>query len=306
VVEAAAAPHNLYFGSNRLYQSTTKGNSWTVVSPALGGTSPFYPDVGTTNAITAIAVAPNNANRIYIGYYDGEMFVTNGACASAGCWTAIGGAANGLPSAPITRIAVDPGNSDTAYATFSGFGSGAHVFKTTTGGSSWAGLTTGLPSIPANTITVENSKTLWVGTDDGVYQSTDSGGTWSRYGSGLPHVPVYEIALDVNRGRLYAGTHGRGVFILTQPFLSNFEGWVNNDIWDIPVYGTGFVSSLTTPAGSPCTMQLIQQNGAVCAASTIDAMGGAITFNGSGDLVTSKGTSYSGKSVAWVVSTGAV
>ena len=299
VVEAAAAPHNLYFGTNRLYQSTTKGTSWAPVSPVLGGTSPSYPDIGTTNVITAIAVAPSNGNRIYIGYYDGQMFVTDGACTAAGCWTAIGGAAKGIPSAPITRIGVDPGNADVAYATVSGFSGGAHVFKTTNKGSVWTGLSNGLPSIPTNTITVENSTTLWVGTDDGVYQSTDSGGTWNRHGTGLPRVPVYEIALDAPRGRLYAGTHGRGTFILTTPFLTNFEGWVNNDIWDIPVYGTGFVGTIANPPGSACTMSLIQLNGAVCASSTTDAMGGTITFDMSGSLVTSKGTFYNGRPVAF-------
>jgi len=89
------------------------------------------------------------------------------------------------------------------------------------------------------------------------------------------------------------------VFILTRPFLSNFEGWVNNDIWDIPVYGTGFVGSITNPPGSPCTMQIIQQNGAVCASATTDVMGGTITFDSSGQLVTSKNGFYNGKPVAW-------
>ncbi len=299
LIEATAPPHNMYFGSNRLYQSTNKGGSWTPVSPTLGGTSPVYPDIGMSNVITAIAVAPNNANRIYIGYYDGQMFSTNGACNSAGCWTAIGGTAKGLPSAPVTRIGVDPGNADIAYATFSGFSSGAHLFKTTSAGGSWAGLSNGLPSIPTDTITVENSTTLWVGTDNGVYQSVDSGNSFTRYGTGLPNVPVYEISLDATRARLYAATHGRGTYILTQPFLTNFEGWVNNDIWDIPVYGNGYVASLATPAGTPCTMQLIQQNGAVCAASTTDAMGGTISFDNSGTLVTSKGTFYNGKPVAF-------
>jgi len=112
-------------------------------------------------------------------------------------------------------------------------------------------------------------------------------------------VPVYEITIDSTRGRLYAGTHGRGTFILTQPFLSNFEGWVNNDIWDIPVYGTGFVGSVSNPPGSACTMQLIQRDGTVCASSTTDAMGGTISFDSSGNLVTSKNGFYNGKSVAF-------
>lgn len=299
MVQASAPPHSMYFGTTLLYQSINKGGSWTPVSPVLGATTSIYPDTGTTNVITAIAVAPNNANRIYVGYYDGEIFVTNGACTSNSCWTAIGGPGKGLPKAPVTRIGVDPSSADTAYATFSGFNSGAHLFKTTSAGGSWTPLSTGLPAIPTNTVTVENSSTLWVGADDGVYLSTNGGTSFNRYGSGLPNVPVYDIALDVARGHLYAGTHGRGTFILTKPFLSNFEGWVNNDIWDIPVYGNGFVSSLTFPAGSACTMQLIQQNGAVCAASTKDAMGGTISFDNSGSLVTSKPTFYNNSQVAW-------
>ena len=299
MVQAAAGSHPLYFGTDLLYQTTTQGNLWTPVSPVLGSTSTTYPDIGETNVITAIAVAPSNGNRIYIGYYDGEIFFTNSACPSASCWTAIGGSQKKLPSAPVTRIGVDPNSPDTAYATFSGFGGGPHLFKTTNAGTSWSGVGQGLPGIPANTVTVENSTTLWVGTDDGVYLSTNGGSTFAKYGVGLPNVPVYEIAADTTRGRLYAGTHSRGAFILTQPFLSNFEGWVNNDIWDIPVYGSGFVSSLGTPAGSACTMQLIQQNGAVCAASTTDAMGGTISFDSTGSLVTSKPTFYNNKQVAW-------
>ena len=121
LVEDGTLPHAVYFGTNRLYRSADKGNNWTAVSPVLGGTSPVYPDIGTSNVITAIATAPSNSNRIYVGYYDGQMFVTNGACATTACWTAIGGAAKGLPHGPVTRIGVDPNNANVAYATFSVF-----------------------------------------------------------------------------------------------------------------------------------------------------------------------------------------
>ena len=298
LIEDPSPPHPVYFGSNRLYKSANKGDLWSPISPVLAGTT-FYPDINTTNVITAIAVAPGNSNRIYIGYYDGQLFVTTSACPTPACWSAIGGAAKGLPKSAATRIAVDPTNADVAYATFSGFGAGSHVFKTMNAGGSWTAVSTGLPAIPANTITIETSSILWAGMDDGVYRSQDGGGSWIRYGVGLPHVPVYEIALDPTRGRLFAGTHGRGSFVLTRPFITNYEGWVNNDIWDIPVYGGGFVGGLANPPGSACTMQLIQQNGNVCAASTKDVMGGTISFDSSGQLVTSKNSFWNGKSVAW-------
>jgi len=291
--------HPLYVGTNRLYKSIDDGSTWTPVSPVLGGAGTTFPDIQRTNVITAIAPAPTNGNRIYIGYYDGKIFRTDNPCSTNACWTSIGGAAKGLPTTVVTRIAVDPGNADIAYATFSGFSNGAHVFKTTDKGNTWKTASAGLPAIPMDTISMETSSILWLGADDGVYRSTDAGGSWARFGSGLPHVPVYEIAIDRDRGRLFAGTHGRGVWILTRPFLSNFEGWVNNDIWDIPVYGTGFVGSLANPVGSPCTMQIIQQNGAVCSSSTKDVMGGTITFDNSGQLVTSKNTFWNNKPVAW-------
>ena len=77
------------------------------------------------------------------------------------------------------------------------------------------------------------------------------------FSNGLPKVPVYEIALDEVRGRAWAGTHGRGVFVLTQPMLSNFEGWVDGGIWDIlegvynvhSVFTSGATTRLSTIQG---------------------------------------------------------
>src|SRR5262249_28670336 len=48
-----------------------------------------------------------------------------------------------------------------------------------------------------------------------------------------------------------------------------------------------------------CTLRVIRQNGATCAMGSVDVMGGAISIDGSGQLVTSKGGFYMGKPVAW-------
>jgi hypothetical protein len=299
-VQDKSAPHPFYFGTNRLYKSTTDGDSWTAVSPVLGGTGTTFPDINQTNVITAIAVAPNNPSRIYIGYYDGQLFVTSSACDTPACWTAIGGAAKGLPQAVATRIAVDPSNANTAYVTFSGFGIGPHVYKTTNGGSNWSPASgsgsNALPDIPVNTISIEPSAHLnvWVGTDIGIYRSTNGGTSWAPFSNGLPKVAVYEIAIDETHGRVYAGTHGRGAFVLTEPFLSNYEGWVMGQIWDIPVFGTGFL-----PNSPSCNLQIIRQNGDICAQGTIDARNGTIKTDADGQLVTSNGGFYIDRPVAW-------
>lgn len=306
-IQDPSLPHPLYLGTNRLFKSTDDGGLWTPISPVLS-TSPqseivTSPSVTTgatgVNVITTIAVAPSNPNRIYIGYYGGETFVTSGACTNPSCWKNV---SSGLPTAPVTWIAVDPIDPNTAYAAFSGFNLTPHIWKTTNGGTSWNPIATGLPSgIPANAISIEPSapENLWLATDMGVFKSTDSGNNWMPFSKGLPNAPVYMISIDETHGRVYAATHGRGAFVLTEPFLSNFEGWVDGQIWDIPVYGHGFLPDLSA------TMQIIQQDGTICAQGSIDAMGGEIRTDGTGQLITNQGSFYSGKPVAWACYNGA-
>ena len=52
-----------------------------------------------------VAPAPTNGNRIYVGYYDGQIFRTDNPCSTNACWTSIGGAAKGLPTTVVTRPA---------------------------------------------------------------------------------------------------------------------------------------------------------------------------------------------------------
>ncbi|HEV8374823.1 MAG TPA: hypothetical protein VGR38_01160 [Candidatus Polarisedimenticolia bacterium] len=294
LVQDPSFPHPLYFGTNRLFKSTNDGGVWTPVSSVRSNTA--QPEiVGGQDAISAIAVAPSASSRIYIGYYGGGIFTTTGACTLDSCWPSIGGAAKGLPTAPVTWIAVDPDDDQTAYVSFSGFNIGAHVWKTENGGGSWTAFSQSLPDVPANTLTVEEGppKVLWLGTDQGIYRRPVGASDWSRFSGGLPNVPVYQISLDELRGRAYAATHGRGAYVLSKPFISNFEGWVAGNIWDIPVYGHNFLPNQS------CDLRILLQDGTVCASGDHDAMGGEIRTDSDGVLTTSLGSFYSGHQVAW-------
>jgi hypothetical protein len=311
--QTGPSPHPIYLGTNQLYRSITKGTSWTLVSPALGGTT-FFPDINMTNVVTAIAVAPSMPNRIVIGYYDGQIWITDSASTSAAAWSQIGGSAKGLPNRVVTGMAIDPDSADTLYVTYSGFGtlssdSGNHVFVSSNRGGSYVALTNGLAAEdPVNTILIEKGppKRLWIGTDHGVFRKTaDGADAWTRsfvgpggIGSnigGMPNVPVYALAIDEVHQRFYAGTHGRGAWVLAPtPIVATFEGWVDGKIWDLPTYGSGLPLNQTG-----CTVSVELQNGQVCATGTVDAFGGTIGTDASGQLVTSKGTSYNNKPVVW-------
>jgi hypothetical protein len=72
-----------------------------------------------------------------------------------------------------------------------------------------------LPDVPVNDVLVSSGR-LVVATDLGVVISSDGGATWSRLGANLP----YTTAIDVHVGpdaKLYAATHGRGIWSIPQP-----------------------------------------------------------------------------------------
>ena len=138
---------------------------------------------------------------------------------------------------------------------------------------------------------------LWLGSDRGMYLRT-SGTNWEAFGtaSGLPNVPVYDIAIDNFRGRVYAGTFGRGAFMLTNnPAIYTFEGWMGTEIWDILLYGEGW-----TPSGgiTSCTVDILLQNGDICASGQNDAYSSTeIRIGADGSLVTDNQFVWTGRPV---------
>lgn len=206
----SATPARLYFGTYRVWQTTNGAGSWTAISPDLtaGGT------------LTTIAVAPSDSNTVYVGSSDAKVQVTtNAGMGASATWTDI---TSTLPNRSVTMVAVDPLHSLTAYVTFSGFsGFGGdnqgHVFKTTTGGTSWTDISGNLPNTPVNDIAIDPDlpNTFYVGTDVGVFSTINGGTTWSTLSSGLPTVAVLGLKFHRPSRTLRAVTHGRSVWDLS-------------------------------------------------------------------------------------------
>uniref|UniRef100_Q022A7 Glycosyl hydrolase n=1 Tax=Solibacter usitatus (strain Ellin6076) TaxID=234267 RepID=Q022A7_SOLUE len=208
-------PKTLYFATYRVWQSTDEGGKWTAISPDLTG--------GKKGTIKTIATAPSDSNVLYAGTSNSKLQVTldaqHGANAS---WI---DRSAGLPPRTVTKIAVDPLNAATAYATFSGFpagfgaDSGGHVFKTSDSGATWTDISGNLPVVPVNDIVVDPDlpRTLYIATDAGVMQTSDGGATWSSLGTGLPVVVVQSLVLHRPSRVLRAGTHGRSVWDILVP-----------------------------------------------------------------------------------------
>lgn len=203
-------PNVMYYGGNRLNRSTDNGVTWTPISPDLtGGPGQDAYPFGT---ITTVAAATSDSRTIYVGTDDGRVWVTRDLGAN---WTMV---LSGMPW--VTRVAVDPRNASTVYATLSGYRSGnyqPHVMVSRNAGVSWTDLSGNLPQAPVNDVIIGRFGALYVATDQGVFASVGNIGRWLRLGRGMPLVPVDDIEYDSRNHRLVAATFGRSMYELTVP-----------------------------------------------------------------------------------------
>ena len=200
-------PNTMLAGGASLWRSTN------VKAGTPTWTSIKGPDTGK---ISAIAVAPGNSNVIWVGYDNSKIYRTTNGTSATPTWTRMDN--TGTPTLParyVTRITIDPDDSNKVYATFGGF-SQDNIYRTTNGGSTWTDITgsgtTGLPDAPVRSLVIHpsNSDWLYVGTEVGIFASEDGGTTWALPTDGPANVSVDELFWMGNK--LVAATHGRGMF----------------------------------------------------------------------------------------------
>ena len=211
-----------------LFRSSDNGNSYSIMKT-----------FATSNAgparITAIATSPLDSNVVWLGFNDGTIQRTADALqGSSATWTAVN--VTGSPGTAISKIAIDPSNTQIAVATYEGFTSlnpattrTKHIFRTTDDGVTWtdvSGLAGGgvanYPDLPTHSVVIDpgtSPHSIIVSNDVGVMRSLDNGQTWQRLGVGLPTVDSTELALDYGADPpvLRVGTYGRSSFELKAP-----------------------------------------------------------------------------------------
>ena len=196
--------NRLVVGTDRVYESTNGGDSWTARSTV--GSSGWSGSLG----IDSVAVSASDINVFYAITTDssGNVFVEYTSNRGSS-WSprTISGVADGL-----AKVIVDPNNSSIAYVVRDHFG-GGKVYRTTDAGASWSNITGNLSDAPAYTIALGgDGTTLYIGTDTGVYTSSNIGSTWSKFAAGLPNVQVRDLEFNGNFSVLNAATNGRGLW----------------------------------------------------------------------------------------------
>jgi photosystem II stability/assembly factor-like uncharacterized protein len=213
-------PNHLLVGAQGVWEATFQKNlgniTWTEINNQIvdpDGEGPNMPA-----QVTAVAVAPSDANILYAATSDSKIWRIDRS-GTAGWQLASGGLP--LPSDKANNLTlsinIDPKNPNHVFINTEGVFPGAgRVWMTTRGGTSWTPLDATLPATQVvHSLAVDwrfRTPVLYAGLDHGVYQSTSGGLLWSSFGTGLPHTSVNEIALLPQANLLTAATFGRGVW----------------------------------------------------------------------------------------------
>lgn len=198
----AQQPSVFYMGVNNggVWKTNDYGRTWNAIF-----------DNESSGSIGAIAVAPSDANIIYVGSGEGlqrpDLSVGNGIYKSTDAgktWTHLGL----RDGQQIPKIAVDPKNPNRLFVAVLGHPYGPNeergIFRSTDGGKTFEKVLYTSENVGGDDVDIDPSDPnivyatmwearqgpwengAWGGTHGGIYKSIDGGATWKKIQKGLP------------------------------------------------------------------------------------------------------------------------
>jgi len=229
-------PKRLYFGSQRVWKSSDRGDSWSPISkdltkneerlslPIMGKQQSWDSawDVyamSTYNTITSLSESVLNQNILYAGTDDGLIHYTKDGGSS---WASI--TVDKLPGVPnssfVNDIKADLHNDQVAYVALDNHKFGdysPYLYKTSNGGKSWKPIINGLPEDNFIWRIVQDHvdpNLLFLATEYGLYFSNNQGDKWTKFSTGLPTISIRDLAIQKRENDLVVATFGRGFYVL--------------------------------------------------------------------------------------------
>jgi photosystem II stability/assembly factor-like uncharacterized protein len=220
----------LYVGSQYLFRSKDRGDSWERISPDLttddqarqqqeksGGLTIDNSTAENNTTIFTISESPKDENVIWAGTDDGNVQVTQDGGKT---WTKLNANIPGLPPlAFISHISADQFDRNAAWMTVDAHRNGdmtPYVYYTPDLGKTWKSLANKSLSGFCHVIKQDpvNPELIFLGTEWGLFISLDKGNEWVRFKNKVPQTGVYDIAFQQDENDLVLATHGRGIIII--------------------------------------------------------------------------------------------
>jgi len=226
--------HRIYYGSQRVWRSDDRGNSWRPVSGDLSsgrnryempmaetvpGISALYDNSAMSwyATTTALSESPLVEGLIYVGTDDGLIQVTEDGGEN---WRQ----ALEFPGIPATAfvndIAASVSDPHTVYVALDNHKEGdyaPYLIRSTDRGRSWTSISGDLParhlvwSIAQDHV---DPNLIFLGTEFGVFFTLEGGNRWIRLEGGAPTISFRDIEIQRRESDLVASTFGRGFFVL--------------------------------------------------------------------------------------------
>ncbi len=231
------SPHShtrVYLGSQRLWRSDDRGDSWTPVSGDLSrgrnryelpmddtvpGTTALY-DNGAMSwygNLTSISESPLVEGLLYVGTDDGLIQVSEDGGTS---WRKI----DSLPGVPagafVNQVRASLHDPDTVFAALDDHKQGdyrPYLVKSTDRGRTWTSIAGDLPGRDLVWAVAQDSETLdllFAATELGLDFTVDGGSHWIALTGGVPHVAFRDLEIQRRAGDLVGASFGRGFFVL--------------------------------------------------------------------------------------------
>jgi len=220
----------IYVGSQFLYRSRDRGESWERISGDLTTNDPEKQKQEQSGGITidnssaenhctiySVAESPLNAKVVWAGTDDGNLQITRDGGKT---WKNVISNVSGVPkNTLVSSIEASRFEAGTAYVTFDGHQTGdmkTYVHKTMDFGATWTPLATDALRGFAHIIREDRVKPdlLFLGTEFGLFLTVDRGRRWAQFTGNLPNVAVRDLAIHPRDSDLIIATHGRGVYIV--------------------------------------------------------------------------------------------
>lgn len=230
-----------------IYIGAASGGVWKSVN---NGTT-FKPVFDKyTQSIGAVAIDQNHPDTVWVG--TGESDTRNSASVGTGIYRTGDGGENwqlmGLEkSEHISKIVVDPKNSDTVYVAVPGHlwdsNEDRGLYKTTDSGKTWNKILYVNADTGCSDVAVDPQEprilyaSMWQfrrmpyffnsgGPGSGIHRSTDGGKTWKKLTNGLPEGDLGRIALAIAPSRtsvIYANVEAKKTYIYRSDDMG--ESW---------------------------------------------------------------------------------
>ncbi len=212
-------PSVIYFGSQFVWRSSNRGDTWTKMSQDLSRAGKA---AGAANGRTILTLAESPAKSLVLwaGTDDGNVWLSK---VTRGTWVDVGKNIEGVPAErAISKIECDhkePGTAFVAIDRHRNDDTAPYLFKTTDYGETWEPIVKGLPPGAVVNVVRQSSKSpklLFAGTELGLYASPDGGVNWHHLKNTdmPPTVRIDDLVIHPRERELVIGTHGRGIWVM--------------------------------------------------------------------------------------------